>query len=77
MNEHDATELAFKNGYKKCISEILDSIEGEINSAIANNQRRLLVNTDQRLCDYVQGKIHALRGIGEFVAEIKTKYKEE
>lgn len=27
MNEHDATELAFKNGYKKAVTEILDKIE--------------------------------------------------
>ena len=27
MNEHDSTELAFKNGYKKAVSEILEEIE--------------------------------------------------
>lgn len=27
MNEHDATELAFKNGYKKCALDIFEEIE--------------------------------------------------
>ena len=28
MKEHDATELAFKNGYKKCAAEIFEEING-------------------------------------------------
>lgn len=27
MNEHDATEIAFKNGYKKAAKEIFEDIE--------------------------------------------------
>lgn len=27
MNEHDATELAFKNGYKKAVTEVFEELE--------------------------------------------------
>jgi hypothetical protein len=27
MNEHDATEIAFKNGYEKAVREIFEEIE--------------------------------------------------
>lgn len=27
MNEHDATEIAFKNGYKKAVREIFEEID--------------------------------------------------
>lgn len=30
MNEHDATELAFKNGYKKAATEIFEDIESNM-----------------------------------------------
>lgn len=27
MKEHDATEIAFKNGYKQCAMDVLEEIE--------------------------------------------------
>jgi hypothetical protein len=30
MNEHDATEVAFKNGYKKAVEDIFADIEFDI-----------------------------------------------
>lgn len=42
MNEHDATEIAFKNGYEKAAREIFEEIEREIkNHGITYAQRKI------------------------------------
>ena len=36
MREHDATEIAFKNGYKKAVIEVFDKLEKEFLCYIAD-----------------------------------------
>lgn len=88
MNEHDATEIAFKNGYKQGKSEvareIFEEIEKEIEAAIESNYRAkkerykhsVIPNYDNftAMCD---GKICAMRGLLVFIEELNEKYTEE
>jgi hypothetical protein len=78
MNEHDATEIAFKNGYEKAVKEIFAEIEREVEEALKSNYKVLpgFVDCDE-LYHMVQGKISALRGIEGFIEELKKKYAEE
>lgn len=87
MNEHDATEIAYKNGYAKGkadgVTEILAEIEKEIELAIESNYRvkkehynhSIIPNYDSfhAMCD---GKIYAMRGVLNFMEELKMKYTE-
>lgn len=42
MNEHDATEIAFKNGYKQAVRDIFEEIERETkNHGITYTQRKI------------------------------------
>ena len=36
MGEHDATEIAFKNGYQKAVNEVFDKLEKEFLCYIAD-----------------------------------------
>ncbi len=49
MYEHDATEIAFKNGYKKCakdIIEFLKNFEGNTQAAAEELERKYEENND-------------------------------
>ena len=37
MNEHDATEIAFKNGYKKGVTDTASKMQSEIESRCIEN----------------------------------------
>lgn len=42
MTEHDATEIAYKNGYKKAVEDIFEEIERETkNHGITYAQRKI------------------------------------
>ena len=81
MNEYDATEQAYLNGYAKgredAAREICEEIEREINDAFQSNYKALpLIEESEALWNRVNGKIDALRGIGWFIDELKKKYTE-
>lgn len=87
MNTHDATENAYKNGYQKgkadAAKEIFEEIDKEINEALKNNYNVMREHnikhspkTDGLFLERVNGKIDTLRGIGDFVDELKKKYME-
>lgn len=38
MNEHDATEIAFKNGYKKAVREIFEEIHKSVIHRILHDE---------------------------------------
>jgi hypothetical protein len=73
MKEHDATEIAFKNGYKHCAMEMIEEID-----------RYLYMNT--RICkeeirddetDYFSGQLSAFLQVQGFIdANLKKKYTE-
>ena len=81
MYIHDATEVAFKNGYEKCKAEvareIFAEIEREINDALQSNYKVLpIIEESEALWNRVNGKIDALRGMSGFIDELKEKYTE-
>lgn len=42
MNEHDATEIAYKNGYNQAVQDVFSDIEREIkNHGITYAQRKI------------------------------------
>lgn len=67
MNEHDATELAFKNGYKKAIEEIL----GEIECCLIVHERQ---HKPFGSYDYVK---YYDADIARDIAKLKKKYTED
>lgn len=64
--------------------EIFGEIEAEIVAALESNysarttrMKKSTVEYSAEYISYFDGKIHALRGIADFVEEIKQKYTEE
>ena len=49
MNEHDATEIAFKNGYEKAVREIFEEIE------------KCRVISSYGVCGFLIYDVHALK----------------
>lgn len=82
MNEHHATEIAFKNGYEKAVNEIFADIEDEIVAAIKGNVKAIDERQEKNnayedsFIVRCYGKIDALRGVDGFVEELKKKYTE-
>jgi hypothetical protein len=68
MKEYDATEIAFKNGYKKAVEEIFEEIEKFLKNqeALSENQRLKEVG-DWIFHDYLPTQF----------AELKKKYTED
>jgi hypothetical protein len=65
MNEHDATELAFKNGYKKGARDVLDEVEKNI----------LSIKVDSTNLDITYGAFLAIHNyVAHALAELKKKY---
>jgi uncharacterized protein YbcC (UPF0753/DUF2309 family) len=62
---------------KEVAREIFEEIEEEIKLALDNNRKRL---SECEFADdwqsYISGKLDALRGIDDFIAELKKKYTE-
>jgi hypothetical protein len=78
MTEYDATETAYKNGYKQGVEDILAEIEDEITAALKSNYKaRKVYNPTDEFGMWVQGKIDALRGIEDFFTELRKKYAED
>lgn len=87
--ENDSLRIANEKMYtafreqEKTIEAIFSELESEITAALENNYKakgdRLkkpnLYMTDE-LVAYCEGKIHALRGISDFIEELKEKYTE-
>ena len=75
MNEHAATEIAFKNGYEKGIRQIISDIEEELDFALRSNYE-FMEHHDE--CDdlwhNVNGKINTLRGLQYFIEVLKDRY---
>ena len=67
MKEYDATEVAFKNGYKKAVTEIF----GEIDKMLSNQE---VVTEDQRCKEIGEWILHDY--IPKRLAKIKKKYTE-
>lgn len=66
MNEHDATETAFKNGYEKAVREIFEEIEEAIEKCKYNQSTPFGI--EERYNPYA---------IIKQVAKLKKKYTEE
>ena len=72
MKEHDATELAFRNGYKKAVEDIFEEIEKKISSMQYNvKTTRKTVNVEE-LKEQVDWVLHEV--IPNTIAELKKKY---
>lgn len=55
--------------------EIFEEIENEINNDLKNNKRVLpQIEISNALWNRVSGKINALQGVLEYIAELKEKY---
>lgn len=54
--------------------EIFEEIRKEIELALDSNYKARHANGYGEFGEYVNGKIHALRGIDDFIAEFKKKY---
>lgn len=70
-------KIYYDNGYRDgrvAVRQILAEIDSEIQAALENNIARLHRNEDIRICDYVEGKIHALRDIAVLLDELKKRY---
>ena len=67
-----------ENGYCKAsdvIKKIFEEIKTEIEAALANNYKaRSAFEFSNELYQWVQGKIDALRGMEDFIDELKEKY---
>ena len=76
-------ENAFRYGHACGAKQVLDELQSEIAAALESNYKakgdRLkepnLYMTDEFVA-YCEGKIHALRGISDFIEELKEKYTE-
>lgn len=72
----------YKAGYYRA-SDIFEELDKEITLAIESNYKVIHEYTDryermsEELLDRVRGKIDALRGIEDFVAELRKKYESE
>ena len=76
------TQKTFKEGYIKGVDEvareIFEEIEREIELALDCNYKvkRDAQDDNEGLVLYVDGKIDCLRGLADFIAELKKKYTE-
>lgn len=83
---HYKAEALYEAGYRLAsdvASEIFEEIEEEIRLALNSNynaRSERLAHTNIEMADefvsYCDGKIHALRGIDDYLAELKKKYTE-
>ena len=46
MNKYDATEIAFKNGYKKAVEEIFEEIEKILDKKFSINHGVVLISKE-------------------------------
>ena len=73
-------ETLYNAGYRKASDvarEIFEEIEREINDALQSNYKVLpLIEQSESLWNRVNGKIDALRGLEDYLAELKKKYTE-
>jgi hypothetical protein len=76
MNEHRATEQAFKNGYKKAAEEIFEEIEKIRSKEI----HRCEVMRDKEIVPaqrkYWEGGYNSLRQLSYWITVLKEKYTE-
>ena len=55
--------------------EIFEEIHKEIKCALDNNYNELNKHiVDKHFAEYISGKLHALRGIDDFIDELKKNY---
>lgn len=75
MNEHDATEIAFKNGYDKAVKEIFEDIEETISSLEyrAKSERKTIYL--EKMTEVVNWVLHEV--VPNRIAELKKKYTGE
>lgn len=74
---YDEANKFYNAGYRKA-SEIFEEIEEEIELALECNYKikRDAQDDNEGLVIYVDGKIDCLRGLTDFIAELKKKYTE-
>ena len=81
MNEHDATEIAFKNGYKKGKQEVAREIFEEMEGYMQPLEDWFLIMKQQNQdCseEYWSGKLSAFKQIRGFIdVNLKKKYTED
>ena len=79
MNEHKATEIAFKNGYKKAAKEIFEEIEQKIERDIKfyKSVYDECGNRHIGVKNRAYGKMLAIGPIRDFIIELKKKYTED
>ena len=74
-------QALYSNGYRKASDiarEIFEEIEQKIAAALKSNYKVLPQVIDSyEIYHTVQGKISALRGINDFIDELKKKYESE
>lgn len=63
-----------KEAEQEVAREIVAEIEQEIKLALDSNYKARNNNGYGEFGEYVNGKIHALRGIDDFIAELRKKY---
>ena len=79
MKQHEATEAAFKNGYKEAAKEIFKAIEEMLNlqAKIVCETRGKYRETDEPMLSFIamlDGRIYSIRVVEEHIAELKKKY---
>ena len=74
--EKDALIKNYTGCMKDYVGKIFDEIEQEIKLALESNYKvkRDAQDDNDGLGIYVEGKIHCLRGIDDFISELKKKY---
>ena len=82
LNRSKTAQNLYNMGYRKASEvarEIFEEIEKEIELALECNYKikRDAHDDNEGLVIYVDGKIDCLRGLTDFVAELKKKYTEE
>lgn len=77
-------ENAFRYGYACGAKQVLDELQSEIAAALVSNysaRTECITKHPELPIDnfvaYCDGKIYALRGIDDFIEELKKKYTEE
>jgi hypothetical protein len=81
LNRYQTVKNLSKMGYRKAsevAEEIFEEIDKEIELALDSNYKvkRDAEDMNYGLVNYVEGKIHCLRGLLDFLAELKKKYTE-
>ena len=72
MNEHDATEIAYKNGYAKAVEDIFEEIEKAIAGMTYSARTQRKTVKVEELKEQVDWVLHEV--VPNRIAELKKKY---